>query len=253
MKNLALLLLTQLILFGNCLAQDVIYKKDNTKINCKVLKISEEVIEYKKEAQLNGPIREISISKVNQIIYEDGAFEIFKLEPQTNPPINKNEVFFKINNKRTREKIRKFSAKSWLDKDKNGIAIEKVISLFKNEFKSNGYTQELSEENSKFILNIDISEIYYILNNVFSPVTIEQLIAIDISLIEKDSQETLYKKSIRSTSKSKMKVLKKNLKRKGLEIKTFKKSTFYNIFSVSTQDLVNELCLDPKFHKYFNL
>tara|TARA_X000000368_G_scaffold296230_1_gene235804 strand:- start:617 stop:1348 length:732 start_codon:yes stop_codon:yes gene_type:complete len=58
-------------------SQDKIYFKDGSKIEAKVLTVSESQIQYKKFNNLSGPTFEIGISKINLIIYEDGSDQIF--------------------------------------------------------------------------------------------------------------------------------------------------------------------------------
>lgn len=65
-------------------SQDKIYFKDGSKIEAKVLTVSESQIQYKKFNNLSGPTFEIGISKINVIIYEDGSDQIFnKQKDQT--------------------------------------------------------------------------------------------------------------------------------------------------------------------------
>ena len=58
-------------------AQDVIVKNDNSTIQCKVLKISNSEIEYKKWTNLDGPIYIVDIEDVLRINYQNGESEIF--------------------------------------------------------------------------------------------------------------------------------------------------------------------------------
>lgn len=58
-------------------AQDVILKKDGTKIDAKVIEITTTTIKYKSWTQQDGPVRNIEISEVNEIIYNDGTWEKF--------------------------------------------------------------------------------------------------------------------------------------------------------------------------------
>ncbi len=58
-------------------SQDIILKKDGTKIEAEVLEITEKIIKYKKFNQEEGPLRSIGISEVISIIYESGEKEVF--------------------------------------------------------------------------------------------------------------------------------------------------------------------------------
>lgn len=64
-------------------SQDVIVKRDGEKIDAKVIEITKTTIKYKKFEQEDGPIRNISISEVAEIIYNNGDWEKFKEEDYT--------------------------------------------------------------------------------------------------------------------------------------------------------------------------
>lgn len=66
-------------------AQDIINKRDGSKIETKVIEITATTIKYKKHNQLEGPIRVIEISEVMNIIYENGTSDKFDLKPVTIP------------------------------------------------------------------------------------------------------------------------------------------------------------------------
>lgn len=58
-------------------SQDVIIKKNGEKIEAKVTEITSTTIKYKAHNQPEGPLRNIAISEVEEIIYEDGTWEKF--------------------------------------------------------------------------------------------------------------------------------------------------------------------------------
>ena len=62
------------------LSQDVIVKRDGEKIQAKVIEITSSTIKYKKFEQDDGPVRNIKISEVSEIIYDNGDWEKFKQE-----------------------------------------------------------------------------------------------------------------------------------------------------------------------------
>lgn len=66
-----------LILCGSGIAQDIITKKDGTKIEAKVIEIDQTHVKYRLHTQPEGPDRIIAISQLNKIIYEDGQFDDF--------------------------------------------------------------------------------------------------------------------------------------------------------------------------------
>jgi len=65
------------ILGFSSMAQDVILKKDGSEISTKVLEITDQQIKYKDFDFQSGPIRNINISDVFMITYENGQKEVF--------------------------------------------------------------------------------------------------------------------------------------------------------------------------------
>lgn len=59
-------------------AQDIIVKKDGDAILCKVVKVSETEVEYKKYNNQQGPIYAVSTRNIQAINYENGDKDIFK-------------------------------------------------------------------------------------------------------------------------------------------------------------------------------
>jgi|GEM_PF-938454 len=66
-----------LILSTNLFAQDIIIITDGNEIKSKVIEITSKTIKYKKFDYLDGPIRNINISNVFMVIYENGEREKF--------------------------------------------------------------------------------------------------------------------------------------------------------------------------------
>lgn len=64
-------------------AQDVILKKDGSEIEAKVLEITDQLIKYKEFDFQEGPIRNINISEVSTITYENGREEVFNKEDKS--------------------------------------------------------------------------------------------------------------------------------------------------------------------------
>ncbi len=72
-------LLIFLSLIGlNSVAQDKIYLKSGEKIEAKIIKVTEEKIEYKKFNNQNGPTFEISVDKIQLVVYENGESQILQ-------------------------------------------------------------------------------------------------------------------------------------------------------------------------------
>jgi hypothetical protein len=77
MKYIILVLTLFLFSSSFSLAQDKIYLKDGTTIDAKIMKVSDDLIEYKKASNLNGPIFEIATLKIHMVVYENGESQIF--------------------------------------------------------------------------------------------------------------------------------------------------------------------------------
>jgi opacity protein-like surface antigen len=59
-------------------SQDIIYKKDGSEIETKIVEITNDMIKYKRFDQQTGPLRNMPKSDVFMIIYEDGTKEVLK-------------------------------------------------------------------------------------------------------------------------------------------------------------------------------
>jgi len=106
-------------LFGfNSIAQDVILKLDGSEINAKVLEITDQQIKYKDFDFQNGPTRNVNISDVFMITYENGGKEIFNKQVPA-PTTFEKEIFDKQTPMLTN--------------------LEKTCSTFSNDLKSEFY------------------------------------------------------------------------------------------------------------------
>lgn len=56
-------------------AKDLIYKKDKSIIECKIIRITEKIIEYRMNASETSPLRELERKLVTKITYADGTTE----------------------------------------------------------------------------------------------------------------------------------------------------------------------------------
>jgi len=90
LKNLLFAFIT--MLGFSSMAQDIILKKDGSEIQAKVLEITELQIQYKNFDFQNGPIRNINISEVFMITYEDGKKEVFNKQTSM-PATSEKEIF----------------------------------------------------------------------------------------------------------------------------------------------------------------
>lgn len=88
MKYLALLVV--LFIGGNLIAQDQLFKKDNTKIDVKILEINPTEIKYKLFNYEDGPIITVLKSEVALIIYKNGTHEVVTTSAET-PVVKEQE------------------------------------------------------------------------------------------------------------------------------------------------------------------
>ena len=94
MKKTLVILLSLIGL--NAVAQDKIYLKNGEKIEAKIIKVTEEKIEYKKFNNQNGPLFEISVDKTQLVIYENGESQILHetKSQDNNNKDNKSQIDF---------------------------------------------------------------------------------------------------------------------------------------------------------------
>ena len=90
MKNTFLALSLTCALISQLRAQDQLFKKDNSKLEVKIIEINPEVIKYKLYANLSGPIYSENKSNVSLIIYESGKHEVITSNSQV-PSTEVNE------------------------------------------------------------------------------------------------------------------------------------------------------------------
>lgn len=77
MKALSIIVLFISITFSSW-SQDAILKRDGSKIDAKVVEITSTTIKYRNFDQPDGPLRNIAINDVQEIIYENGTWEKFE-------------------------------------------------------------------------------------------------------------------------------------------------------------------------------
>ncbi len=82
MNKLAAIFIFSLFSFLS-FSQDVIMKRDGTKIDANVIEITSTTIKFKNFDQPDGPIRNIAINDVEEIIYNDGSWEKFDKVAET--------------------------------------------------------------------------------------------------------------------------------------------------------------------------
>lgn len=91
MKIYRLCLLAIVVLPFKILAQDQLFKKDNTKLLVKIIEINPEVIKFKYFDNPTGPIYSESKSNIALIIYESGLSEAINAAPTATVYARENE------------------------------------------------------------------------------------------------------------------------------------------------------------------
>jgi hypothetical protein len=71
-----------IFLIGNAIAQDQLFKKDNSKFDVKIIEINPDEIKYKLFNYPDGPLITVSKSEVALIIYSNGIHEVINYESQ---------------------------------------------------------------------------------------------------------------------------------------------------------------------------
>ncbi|MDF2451940.1 MAG: hypothetical protein K0S26_1444 [Bacteroidota bacterium] len=86
MKNILTLIF--IALAGYCFGQDQLFKKDNTKIEVKILEINQNEIKYKLFTYQDGPTISILKKDVALIIYQNGVHEVLNTPAVETVPAN---------------------------------------------------------------------------------------------------------------------------------------------------------------------
>jgi len=84
MKKLFLILVIAIGFGIIAKAQDIILKHDGSEIIAKVLEVTDQQIKYKEFDFQNGPVRNINISEIFMVTYENGKKEVFNKSNETN-------------------------------------------------------------------------------------------------------------------------------------------------------------------------
>lgn len=98
MKKIGALLVALLTSLTPLLAQDQLFKKDNTKLLVKIVEINSETVKYRLHSNPSGPLYTENKSDVALIIYESGQHETFATtRPATAPaPVAETETVSSI-------------------------------------------------------------------------------------------------------------------------------------------------------------
>jgi hypothetical protein len=90
MKNLLLLPLLAFIFTVNAFSQDVIFKKDGSKEEAKIILVAEKEIQYKKFANLDGPVYTMNKKDIVLITYENGDYETIQTQADIDKDMKEN-------------------------------------------------------------------------------------------------------------------------------------------------------------------
>lgn len=140
--NIALLLIVQ-----TAFAQDVLFKKDNSKIEVKIVEVNKENIKYKLYTFQDGPDYIISKSEVALIIYKNGMHEVFKDEAKPIQGSSNIESFESLKEKKVNEKTKRFME---VTKTKN------IVFLNALELMNSGIAVSYMKEVANNMLNIHV-------------------------------------------------------------------------------------------------
>ncbi|WP_149242123.1 hypothetical protein [Dyadobacter sp. 32] len=104
--------------WGQSLDHDLIVRYDSVSIECEIVRVTTEVIRYKKQSYAQGPVFQVLTSDVSKIIYKNGNTEDFSLLKR---PV-----------KKTTQSPPKYPSGPWLDRDfTENMAARKAPELIK--------------------------------------------------------------------------------------------------------------------------
>lgn len=152
MKNLICCCL--LILTGLTQAQDQLFKRDNSKLNVKILEINQTEIKYKLFDYQDGPTIILNKNDVALIIYQNGSHEVFNPKPIPGYEEDNNNEF--TNSKAL--KAQKIKEESDLY---DSLTVTKNLISFNTLEPSNGclgisYIREFSEKHIQLFIPVII-------------------------------------------------------------------------------------------------
>jgi len=116
MKTLKLILIFLIGINYTSFAQDIIYKKDGSKLTAKVMEVAENTIKYKRLGNLDGPLYNIKKELVTKIIYSAGYVDYFD---EATRQADEKAVAEKV--KREKEAKRKADEAEKIRKEKQAI------------------------------------------------------------------------------------------------------------------------------------
>lgn len=131
--------------FASAAAQDVIVKKDGTTILAKVIAVGNDVVEYKKHSNLNGPTYKVNVDKLLSVNYENGEKDTFESAAESPAAVGSDVVSFGKSSADVVEKNKQLIAAynsvspKWTTKQKDNDAkyLMNVVRLAENSVLEN--------------------------------------------------------------------------------------------------------------------
>lgn len=255
MKKLLFVLFSLVAFFatGNLLSQDIIIKNDKTEIKAKVIEIQEEFIKYTLFESPNGPLRNIRISEVFMVIYQDGTRETFnsqedvminkekvreivkETENLNSNPIEKDQVCVKIRDVRAdplKIGYRYNSALFYIPKvkkDKKNTFYPDIQNLFNKEFREKGFCLASNVSKSNYLLEVNVTQIEFNDYDAFTHINLVYICSVDVSLKDQSTNKVIYNEDLTYSHKCK----KSRCDKSG--------------FGVEVDNIVQQLLNDPEF------
>jgi len=238
MKKLTFSIFFLIILITSVCSQDIIYKIDGTEIKTKIVEITLETIKYKKFNQLEGPIRNISLTDIFLVIYEDGTREVFQKDVVKQEFSLEDGIFLEIVDERDQTIVIGSSTSNTgyygnitsKIKDKKGEFFKIIPGLFIDSFKANNF-KLVDETNAKYCLKIRIKDASVYIDGIIY----EYSLSANFEVKNIESEEVIFNDYLSSSKKYKRSLLKDYLKSKGYKWETM------NGFATVVDELIYDL------------
>ncbi len=153
-----------LLLSGiNCFAQDKLYKKDNTKLEVKIIEINQTEVKYKLFTYQDGPTIIVAKSDVALIEYQNGVHEVITTAPEQQPiNVSQNPKDKKSKAEQEKAKNEAFQA---LTSTKNLISLNAMEPL--NGCFGFSYLREFAHNNANIYIPVTVGFSSPTLNQAF--------------------------------------------------------------------------------------
>lgn len=153
-----------LLLSGTCIfAQDKLYKKDNTKLEVKIIEINQTEVKYKLFTYQDGPTIIVAKSDVALIEYQNGVHEVITTAPEQQPiNVYQNPVDKKSKSEQEKAKVEAFQA---LTSTKNLISLNAMEPL--NGCFGFSYLREFANNNANIYIPVTVGFASPTLNQTF--------------------------------------------------------------------------------------